>query len=154
MPPTPEDSNSSSEDEVSEAEMTPDEHEIGALEENPISFRLSGPNERLSRFDQSDEKPVSSGDAAVHSSRRKLRGRLTRNEKGKKKMSVYDTDKDESDRRESDSEKSDDGPSRAKSMSASKASTLANEQLADLPTKRTLLCGSDTTSTWRITMHT
>ena len=44
-------------------------------------------NERLSRFDQSDEEPASSGDSAVHSPRRKLRRRLTRKEKGKKKVS-------------------------------------------------------------------
>ena len=40
-----------------EAEMPPDEREIGSLAESPISFRLSGPNERLSRFDQSEEAP-------------------------------------------------------------------------------------------------
>ena len=61
-------SNLSSEDEVSEAEMPPDEHEIGSLEESPISFRLSGPNERLSRYDQSDEEPANSEDSAVQSS--------------------------------------------------------------------------------------
>ena len=44
-------------------------------------------------------------------------------------MSGYDRDWDELDRRESDSEKSDDGPWRAKSASAKKASTSANEQL-------------------------
>ena len=52
-----------------------------------------------------------------------------RKEKGKKKVSDYGTDRNESDRLESDSEKSDDGPSRAKSASAEKASTSANEQL-------------------------
>ena len=41
--------NPSSEDEVSEVEMRPDEREIRALEESSISFWLSGPNERLSR---------------------------------------------------------------------------------------------------------
>ena len=49
--------------------------------------------------------------------------------KRKKKIPEYGTDRDESDRRESASEKSDDGPSRAKSVSAKKASTPANEQL-------------------------
>ena len=44
-------------------------------------------------------------------------------------MQEYGTDRDESYRRESDSENSDDGPSRAKSASAKKASTLANEKL-------------------------
>ena len=52
-----------------------------------------------------------------------------RKEKGKKKVSDYDTDRNESDRRESNSEESGDGSSRAKSASAKKASTSANEQL-------------------------
>ena len=39
---TPNKSIPNSEDEVSEAEMPPDEEEIGTLEESPISFRLSG----------------------------------------------------------------------------------------------------------------
>ena len=127
-PPTPEDSISSSKDEASEAEMPPDEREIGALEESPISSRLSGPNERLSRFDQLDEESESSADSIVLSPCRKPRRRLTRKEKGKKYMPEYDTYRDESDQRESDSEKSDERPSRAKSTSAKKASTSANEQ--------------------------
>ena len=53
--PTP-NSNPSFEDEVSEAEMPLDEREIGALEESLISFWLSGPNERLSWHDHSDEE--------------------------------------------------------------------------------------------------
>ena len=48
-----------SEDEVSEAEMPLDEGDIETIEESSISFRLSGPNERLSRYDQSDEEPAS-----------------------------------------------------------------------------------------------
>ena len=68
MPRTPDlNSNPSSDNEVSEAEVPPDEPEIRTHEESPISFRLSGPNGQLSRFDQSDEEPVSSGDSAVHS---------------------------------------------------------------------------------------
>ena len=109
--------------------MPPNEREIGALEESPISFRLSGLNEQLSRFDQSDEEPTSSADLVVQSPRRKLRRWLTRKEKGKKKMTEYDTDRDELDRRESDSKKSDVGPSKSKSASAKKASTSVNEQL-------------------------
>ena len=63
LPPTLDlNSNPSSEDEVSEAEMPPDERETETLEESPVSFRLSGANERLSRFDQSDEELASSGD--------------------------------------------------------------------------------------------
>ena len=66
LPLTPDlNSNPNSEDEVSEAEMPLDEHEIETLEESPISFRLSGPNEQLSRFDQLDEKSASSADSAV-----------------------------------------------------------------------------------------
>ena len=65
----------------------------------------------------------------MHSPCWKPRRRLTRKEKVKKKMLEYNTDRDESDRRESDSEKSNDGPSRAMSTSAKKASTSANEQL-------------------------
>ena len=93
------------------------------------SFPLSGPNERLSRFDQSDEEPASSGDSVVHSPRRKPRRRLTRKEKGKKKMIECDTERDESDRSESDSENSEEGSSKEKSVSVRKASTSANEQL-------------------------
>ena len=71
LPSTPRpDSNPSSDEEVNEAEMPPDEPEIET--ESPISLRLSGPSGRLSRFDQSDEEPASRGDSAVHSPRRKL----------------------------------------------------------------------------------
>ena len=84
LPPTPNlSSNPRSDDEVSDAEVPPDEPEIRTRKESPISFRLSGPNGRLSRFDQSNEELVSSGVSVVHSLRRKLRRRLTRNEKGK-----------------------------------------------------------------------
>ena len=95
---------------------------IRVLEESPISFRLSGPNERLSRHDQSDAESMSSGDSVVHSPRKKPRRRLTRKEKGKKKMPEYDTDKDESDRSESNSEKNKDRPSEPKSSSAKRTS--------------------------------
>ena len=40
-----------SEDEANEAEMSLDGEEIGALEEIPITFQLSGSNEELSRKD-------------------------------------------------------------------------------------------------------
>ena len=130
LPLTPDlNSNPSSKDEVSEANMPLDERETDTLEESLISFRLSGPNKRLSQFEQSDEEPVSSGDSAVHSPCRKPRRRLTRKEKGNKKMPEYDTDRNESGRHESESEKSDDRPSRVKSMLATKASTSVNEQL-------------------------
>ena len=77
-------------DEVSEAEMPPDEPEIET--ESPISLRLSGPNGRLSRYDQSDEEPARSGDSVVHSP---CRRRLTRKEKGKKKVPDSGTDRNE-----------------------------------------------------------
>ena len=57
LPSTPNpDSNLSSNDEVSKAEMPPNEPEIETREESLISLRLSGPNVRLSRYDQSDEE--------------------------------------------------------------------------------------------------
>ena len=95
--------------------MSPNEPEIET--ESPISLRLSGPNERLSRYDQSDEEPASSGDSAVHSPRRKPRRRLMRKEKGKRKVSDSGTDRNESDRCESDSEETGDGSSKVKSAS-------------------------------------
>ena len=119
----------SSEDDDNEAEMPHDERETVTLEESPDSFRLSGLSERLSQFDQSDEESTSSANSAVNSLRRKPRRRFTCKEKGKKKMSEYGTDRNESNRHESDSKKKNDGRSRAKSVLARKASTLANEQL-------------------------
>ena len=103
LPPTPNpDSNPNSSDEVSEVEMPPDEPEIET--ESLISLRLSGPNGRLSRYDQSDEEPASSGDSVMHSPRRKPRRRLTRKEKRKRKVSDSGTDRNKSNQRDSDSE--------------------------------------------------
>ena len=65
----------------------------------------------------------------MHSPRRKPRRRLTCKEKGNKKVSDYGTDRKESDRHESDSKESGDRSSRAKSVSAEKDWTSANEQL-------------------------
>ena len=65
----------------------------------------------------------------MHSPRRKPRRRLTRKEKGKRKVSDYGTDRNESDRRESDSEGTGDGPSKPEPASTEKASTSANERL-------------------------
>ena len=39
-----------------------EDEDLGTLEESSISFRLSGPNERLSRNDQPDDELASSGD--------------------------------------------------------------------------------------------
>ena len=71
--------------------MPLEEEETRALEESPIPFRLSGPNERLSQHEQSDEDLKNSGDSAVQSPRPKPRRRLTHKEKGKKKKPEYDT---------------------------------------------------------------
>ena len=90
--------------------MLADEEEIGALDESLISFRLSGPNEGLSPNDLSDEEPTSSGSSTVLSTHKKPRTRFTRKEKGKKKMSEYDTGREELDRSDSDSGKNEDGP--------------------------------------------
>ena len=130
LPPAPDlSSNTSFDDEFSEAEMPLYEREIGTRKESLISLRLSGSSGRLSWFDQSDEESASGGDSTVHSPCRKPRRRLTRKEKGKKKVSDYGTDRNESDRRESDSEDTGDGSSKAKSTSAEKASTSADERL-------------------------
>ena len=110
LPQTPDlNSNPNFDDEVSEAEMPLDGCEIRTRKESPISFWLSGPNGRLSRFDQSEEELMSSGDSAVYSPRRKPRRRFTRKEKGKKKVSDSGTDRNELDRCESDSEGTGDG---------------------------------------------
>ena len=70
----------------------------------------------------------------MHSPRRKLRRRLTRKEKGKKKVSDSSRDMKESvrrgsDRRGSDSEGTGDRSSKAKYATAEKASTSANERV-------------------------
>ena len=65
----------------------------------------------------------------MHSPQRKPRRRLTRKEKGEKKVSDSGTDRRELDRREFDSEETGDGSSKVKSTSADKASTSANEPL-------------------------
>ena len=77
----------------------------------------------VSRYDQSEEEPTSSGDSALHSPCRKLRRRLTCTQKGKK---VSDSG---TDRNESDSEGTGDGSSKMKTVSTEKASTSANNRL-------------------------
>ena len=77
----------------------------------------------------------------MQSPRRKPRRWLTGNEKGKKNMSEYGTDKDELDRSESDSKKNEEGPSETKSVSAKRASKSANGPRSDgckecVPTRR------------------
>ena len=89
LPPTPDlNSNLSSNDEVSEVEMPVDEREIETREESPISFWLSGPNGRLSQFDQSEEEPVSSGDSAVHSPAGSRGDGLRAREKGRRRCLI------------------------------------------------------------------
>ena len=95
--------------------MTPDERKIGALEESPISFQLSGPNERLRRHDQPDEESASSEDSVVQSQHKKPRRRLTRKEKGKMKAPKYDTKDETLDQREVDTATVKDGALRMRS---------------------------------------
>jgi hypothetical protein len=113
----------SSDGEVSEAEMPPDEPKIGTRPESPISVPLIGPSAGLGRFDQSDDEPASSGDSAVNSPRKKPTRQFMRKEKGKKKVSDSDTQRDESHRRESDSEAQGAGTSGEKSIFVEKTST-------------------------------
>ena len=155
LPSTPDlNSNPSSDDEVSEAEMPPDEREIGTLDESPISFRLSGPNERLSRFDQSEEESASSGDSVVLSPRRKPRRRLMHKEKGKKKMPEYSTTRIGTSR-------TDTNPTLRTVMAGLREESTCRPRrpqhrlmsnYADLLARRTLLCGLDTMSTFCIIM--
>ena len=81
-----------SDDEAGEAKMPLDGEEIGALEKSLISFRLSGPNERLSRNDLSDEESASIGDSVVLSPHRRLRRWLARKKKGKMQMLEFHMD--------------------------------------------------------------
>jgi hypothetical protein len=123
------DSNPSSDGEVIEADMPPDELEIETRPESPISVPLSGPSAGLGRFDQSDDVSASSGDSAVHSPRKQPKRQFTRKEKGKRKVSDSDTQRDESHRRESDSEAQGAGTSGEKSVLVEKISTSGNERL-------------------------
>jgi hypothetical protein len=91
--------------------------EIGTQPESPISVPLTGPSAGLGRCDQSDEEPASSGDSAVHSPRKQPKRRFPRKEKGKRKVSDADTQRDESRRREADSEAQAAGTSGEKSVS-------------------------------------
>jgi hypothetical protein len=125
----PPDSNWSSDEDVSEAEVPREEPEIGTRPESPISVPLSGPCEGLGRFDQSNDEPASSGDSAVHSQRRKPRRRFTRKEKGKKKVSENDTVSDGSRRSESDADALGGETSGGKSAPVEEASTSHNERL-------------------------
>jgi hypothetical protein len=130
LPATPQpDSNPSSDEEVSEAEMPQDDPKIGTRPESPISVPLSVPSEGLGRFNQSDDEPASSGDSAVHSPRKKPSRRFTRKEKGKRKVSDSDTQRNESHQCESDSEAQGGGTSREKSALVEKTSTSGNEIL-------------------------
>ena len=113
-------------DEANEPKKNREEEvdDFGTLEESLISFRLSGPNERLTWNDQLDEESTSSLDSAVLSLRQKSRRRLTRKEKGNIKMLEYDTDV-------SDSEtiRSKEGPLLKRSKSATRAIKSAEQKL-------------------------
>ena len=69
--PTPINSILNLEDEASEAQMPLDEENIGTLEESPISFWLSGPNEELSPDEQPFEFSASKEYSVVLSLRQK-----------------------------------------------------------------------------------
>ena len=84
LSPTPEDFIPIIEDEASEAELIQEEEEIETLEEGPISFRVSGPNEEQIDMSASDE------DSVMQSLWWKPRKRLIRSAKGKKKTSKHD----------------------------------------------------------------
>ena len=111
LPPSPTPINSipDSKDEASEADI-PLNEEISTLEESLISFRLSGPNEGLSRKGQPDDEPASSEVSVMQSLHQKPRRWLTRKEKGKMKMPEYGIEVGASDRSESDAARSEDGP--------------------------------------------
>ena len=91
------------------ARNDPNEDGFGILDECPISFQLSWPDERLSQNDQSDDEPVSSRESIVLSSHKEPRRRFT---------PEYATGRDESDRSKSDFGKNEDEPSRTKSEPA------------------------------------
>ena len=122
-------SNPSFEDEVSKAKMPLHKREIGALEESLMSFRLSGPNERLSRHDQSDEESASSGDSTLQIPCRKPRRWLTRKEKGKMKLPEYETETETSDQRESKTVTSKDVPSRVRLEAAERDTKSVTQKL-------------------------
>jgi hypothetical protein len=134
--------------------MPPNEPKIGTQPESPISVPLSGPSGGLGWFDQSDDEPASSGDSAVHSPRSKPRSRFTRKEKGKKKVSDSDTQRDESHRRESDSEAQGVGTSGEKSTSVEKTSTSGNERLRGSTRTKKPVERFGYNGTWRIIMRT
>ena len=79
--PTPEDSIPNTKHEASEAKPILEEEKINTLEENLILFRITRPNE------EQIDMPASDEDSAMQSSWWKPRKRLTRKEKGKKKIS-------------------------------------------------------------------
>ena len=117
-------------DEASEPEPAQVENdEARTKEESPESFRLSGPNDRLSQLDQSDDETASGGDSVVLSPRKEPRRRFTRKEKGKKKMPEFETGHDESDRCASDSGKQKGGSSTKKTETAKKGLKPGNGEL-------------------------
>jgi hypothetical protein len=148
LPSVPEpDSNPSSDGEVSEAEVPPDEPEIGTRPESPISVPLTGPSAGLGRFDQSDDEPASSGDSAMYSPRKQPKRRFTCKENGKRKVSDADTQR----RSHAD----------ARLTRRHKVPRLRERSpyqvtrgYADLPARRNPSNSSGITSTWRIIMRT
>ena len=120
------------EDEASEPEPAQvEDDEAGTQDESPESLRLSGPNERLSRLDQSDDETASSGDSVVLSPRKEPRRRW------KKKMPGYKTGNDKSDRSGSNSGKEDDPSSATKTHLAKKGPKPGNDKLHRSTRQRT-----------------
>ena len=119
--PTPDNSIPILKDKASEADLPPDEEEIRALEERPISFRLSWPNERPSQKDHSIEESVSSKHSVVLFPRQVPKRRFTRKEKGKMKRPKYDTEAGASDWSESETAQSEHGFPEKRSVSSKRA---------------------------------
>ena len=60
-----------------------EEEHIGTLEESLISFRLSGPNNYLSREEKLNEELANSEDSTVHSPRRNREENLRAKKRGR-----------------------------------------------------------------------
>ena len=88
----PSDSNPIPDDEDSEPKLVQIvNEEPETQDETSESFWLRGPNEQLSQDDQSDEEATSSGDSTMLSPLKELRRRFMPKEKGKQKLSGYET---------------------------------------------------------------
>ena len=147
LPPTPDlNSNPGSDNEVSEAEMPPDERAIRTREESPISFRLSGPNGRLSR------RVVETRSCIPHTGSRE--DGLCARKKGRRRCRIA---------AQIGTSRIDASPTPKKAVTGLRERSPLRPRrpqhrrmsnCANLPARTTGLSGSHTTSTWRITMRT